>query len=372
MGAKNRRPFPPWPAAETVDSKQPFGMAERHRDEPKEETVRLLSAVAVLALTLPAAAEVTKTVRTELSAAEAAHFNVENLAGTIRVSAARGETVTIVATVHAESGALSDSLKFERRAWKDGLPVIRLSWPIAEHQEYRYPGGNSHSDFRYAEDGSTEGLTRRRIRVRPSSGVLLYADLEVELPKREARAGFYNRVGPLSGSAVSGTLRFDTASGDITHDGVTGDVLADSGSGDVRATQMAGSFRCDTGSGACDVRGFKGDRLSLDTGSGNLVLRDVKARVIEADTGSGDVEADLNAGAERVSADTGSGDVRLRLPRDASFELRADTGSGEVQSRFADAEPILRRREVVGYRRGDGSLKIDVDTGSGDVSVEPN
>jgi hypothetical protein len=55
-----------------------------------------------------------------------------------------------------------------------------------------------------------------------------------------------------------------------------------------------------------------------------------------------------------------------------SFELRADTGSGDVESGFADAEPIVRHREVIGYRRGDGTVKIDVDTGSGDVTVDPN
>jgi DUF4097 and DUF4098 domain-containing protein YvlB len=93
------------------------------------------------------------------------------------------------------------------------------------------------------------------------------------------------------------------------------------------------------------------DRLSLDTGSGRLRLVEVQARVVDADTWSGV--------------------VRLRLPRDASFELRADTGSGDVKSRFSDAEPIVRRREVIGYRRGDGDVKIDVDTGSGDVTVEP-
>jgi DUF4097 and DUF4098 domain-containing protein YvlB len=73
-----------------------------------------------------------------------------------------------------------------------------------------------------------------------------------------------------------------------------------------------------------------------------------------------------------VEADTGPRDVRLRLPRDMSFELRADTGSGDVESGFADAEPIVRHREVIGYRRGDGTVKIDVDTGSGDVTVDPN
>jgi Putative adhesin len=332
--------------------------------------VRLLATPIALLLALPAAAEVTKTVRTELTPAEAARFAVENLAGSIRVTAGAGDAVAIVATIHAESEALADTLRFERRTWKGGLGVVRLSFPVNEQREYRFPGAGGSTSFRYAEDGSTDDAGRVRIRVSRDSGVLLYAELAVQVPKRALDAAFYNRVGPVSASGVSGSLRFDTAGGDIGLDHVSGDVLADSGSGDVSAEAMSGSFRCDTGSGECAVRGFKGDRLSLDTGSGNLRLLDVEARVIEADTGSGDVEASLQ-GALRVTADTGSGDVRLRLPRAMSFELRADTGSGDVESGFSDALPILRRREVVGFRRGDGAVKIDVDTGSGDVTVDP-
>lgn len=32
---------------------------------------------------------------------------------------------------------------------------------------------------------------------------------------------------------------------------------------------------------------------------------------------------------------------------------------------------FLKRREVVGYRRGDGRTRIDVDAGSGDLVIEP-
>ena len=73
----------------------------------------------------------------------------------------------------------------------------------------------------------------------------------------------------------------------------------------------------------------------------------------------------------RVKADTGSGDVVLRLAPDASFEAHADQGSGDLQVLYKDAQPIVRRKEVVGYRRGDARTKIDVDTGSGDLTIEP-
>lgn len=199
--------------------------------------------------------------------------------------------------MHAESDALADALRFERRTWRGGELVLRLSWPVDQHRSFRFPAGPAESELRYADDGSTDGWDggRHRVRVSRNEGVLLWAELDVRVPRRALEAGFYNRAGGVTASGVQGTLRFDTAAGAIEIDHVSGDVLADSG----------------------------------------------------------------------------SGDVRLRLPRDASFELRADTGSGDVKSRFPDSEPIVRRREVIGYRRGDGHVKIDVDTGSGDVTVEP-
>jgi DUF4097 and DUF4098 domain-containing protein YvlB len=139
------------------------------------------------------------------------------------------------------------------------------------------------------------------------------------------------------------------------------------------------------------VTGFRGEAHALDTGSGNLLASEIETRTLRADTGSGDVRvsraqaeevnADTGSGSldleltgpslARVKADTGSGDVRIRLAKDASFEVRADMGSGDLESGFADAQPIVNRRQVVGYRRADGRIKIEVDTGSGDITVEP-
>jgi putative adhesin len=72
-----------------------------------------------------------------------------------------------------------------------------------------------------------------------------------------------------------------------------------------------------------------------------------------------------------LKADTGSGDVRLRLGPDASFEVIAEMGSGDIVSRYPDAEPIVRKREVIGYRRGAARTRISVDTGSGNLILEP-
>jgi hypothetical protein len=330
------------------------------------------------ALVRPLEAEVTKTVKLAQDAGRP--FAVENLAGTMKVVAGSGTQAEVTAVLHAESEALLNAMGLEPATDEKGRPSLRVRYPEGERR-FRYPHGGS-TETKY--DG-------RRLKVSGDTGVLAYADLEVRLPKDVPEATLRNAVGALQASGVSGHLRFDTGSGDITVSDVGGDVVADTGSGDVKASGARGRFRCDTGSGDCEITGFRGESLDLDTGSGSLHATDVQTRRLRADAGSGDirvtrvaaeeVEADTGsgsvdlevggAGLSRVKADTGSGDVHLRLPRDASFEVRADMGSGELESGFPDAQAIVDRREVVGYRRGDGRIRIDVDTGSGDVTVEP-
>jgi hypothetical protein len=353
-----------------------------------------LSAVPIfsLGLCVPASAEATKTLRVQLSPAVTGRFVVENLAGFMRVVPGDGNDVEAVATVHAESEELAASVRFEEVVGDKGLPTLRVRYPLDRHTHYRYPGGEKGSSWLdFFTGGSSFDYDRRRVRVSARSGVLLYADVEVRLPRRSVQARFRNCVGHMEGREVEGALTFDTGSGRVTLRQVRGEVVADTGSGDVAASGIEGSFRCDTGSGTCDVEGFAGADLTLDTGSGKVRAASVRAERVVVDTGSGDVrvlDADMGelsidtgsgsvevqaAGSKlvRVKADTGSGDVRLRLGPDASFEARADIGSGDLVNGYSDAQPILKRREVIGYRRGDARTRILVDTGSGDVVLEP-
>jgi hypothetical protein len=340
----------------------------------------VLAAVAMIA-TCTAFAETTRTVRATLTGDAARSFAVENLAGTMTVVAGDGTTVEAVATVHAEDSALADAVAFAQVRAHSGLPTLRLSYPVDDHRTFRYPGSGS-SNVEYAG---------RKVKVSSRTGVLLWADVEVRVPRQILEAEFYNLVGTLTADGVQGSVRLDGASADIAVRRLAGTVVADTGSGDVRAESLAGSFTCDTGSGDCTIAGFDGDDISCDTGSGDISARDVKATRVRADTGSGHVRVE-NADVEtfvgdtgsgdvllqavgtrlrRAAADTGSGDFTVYLPPDAAFELDADVGSGDIVSRFADAQAIVHDREVVGYRRGAGTIRIDADLGSGDVLVAP-
>jgi hypothetical protein len=361
------------------------------------------AALASLSLALAAAtagAETTRELRVELSGGAGRPFAVENLAGTMRVTAGSSDTVVAVATVHAETAELAAAVRFEQVTGPKGVPTLRVRYPVDRHRSFRYSAASSRSDDGWSwlealvgavGGGNSMEYDGARVSVSSNRGVVLYADVEVQVPRRELEAEFRNRVGPLFGEGLRGRLRFDTGSGNVTVRDLDGDVVADTGSGNVHGDRVKGSFVCDTGSGNCEVTGFSGGdllcdtgsgnvrivgavarRVKLDTGSGNVSVRESEAEELEADTGSGNVDVALEGSRlARVNADTGSGDVRMRLGAAASFRVRARTGSGDVVSHYADAEAIRDGRKVVGWRRGDGRIQIHADTGSGDVVVQP-
>jgi hypothetical protein len=359
-------------------------------------TVAVLAAplLGLVTLALPAAAETTRTLQLKLSGDSAQPFAVENLVGSMKLASGPGDEVVAVATIHAESPELAKLVRFEQVPGKKGVPTLRVRYPLDRYRTYRYgqskTGGEGFLEWLTGGTDKVE-YDGARVSISGGSGVVLYADVVVQVPKRTIDGFFRNVAGPISGEGLNGKATLDTGSGDVSVRDSRGEVVADTGSGNVKADGIKGSFSCDTGSGTCDVAGFDGETLVCDTGSGKVTIASATAHRIAVDTGSGDVRvteadteeftADTGSGDIRLEAtgsrltklkaDTGSGDVTLRLAADAGFEVRANMSSGDLVSRFADAQSIVRGREVVGYRRGDARTRIAVDTGSGDVVIEP-
>ena len=353
-----------------------------------------LPVIALTAVPMVVAAETTRTLRAELSPDALGHFVVENLAGTMRVVPGSGPSVVAVATIHAEDDDLAKAMKVEQVAGKLGVPTLRVIYPLDRGNTIRYPGRGSDAGILgklFGDFNSSMEYDGQRVKVSGNHGVLLYADVEVQVPRHLENATFRNLVGLLEGHDVEGKILFDSSSGDVSVSKVRGEIKANTGSGDVTARALEGSFVCDTGSGNCDLGEFKGDSLRCDVGSGNVRIHTATAKLVVADTGSGNVDvsggdieefrADTGSGnvrlenkgarLARVKADTGSGNVTLRLAPDAAFEALADQGSGDISMGYRDAEAIVKHKEVIGYRRGDARIKIDVDTGSGDLTIEP-
>ncbi len=356
--------------------------------------VLAVSVIALTASSFPTSAEVTRTLKAEIAPES---FAVENLAGAMRVVSGSSDKVVVVATVHAEDDDVAAAVSLDMVAG-ESVPTLRVRYPLDRYRTFRYQGeGREEGDvgsFFWSFFGGSNTSTKydgRNVKISNSSGVLLHVDLEVQIPRRSVDGKFRNVVGRIHGEGIAGKLVFDSGNGDVTLKDVEGVVKADTGSGDVKASDIRGSFSCDTGSGDCDLTGFNGDIIECDVGSGEIRVSASTAKRIKADTGSGSVrvmgseveefDADTGSGdvlldargarLTRVSADTGSGNVTLRLGPDATFEATADQGSGDLVSRYPDAQPIVRDREVIGYRRGDARIRIVVDTGSGDFTLEP-
>ena len=100
-----------------------------------------------------------------------AAFAVENLAGRMTVVAGDGDAVVAVATVRAESEALASAMRFEQVRDKDGLPTLRVIYPLDRERRIRYPEAGddgADSDHRgHHEAGrsseSTTAVARPRI-----------------------------------------------------------------------------------------------------------------------------------------------------------------------------------------------------------------
>jgi hypothetical protein len=315
------------------------------------------AALALLVAAVPASADTTRSLKGSLTAAAGTSWAVENLAGTMHVVPGSGSEVVATVTLHAESDDVANQVRLETVKGEKGVPTLRVIYPVDKYSSYRYPGrGDNVSSWGdWFGGGSHVDYAGHRVKVSRSSGVLLYADLEVQVPAQSGDGDLIDHVGAIQAKGVEGTLSCDTGSGDISVEGFDGD-----------------AFHGDVGSGDITLRNSRIAKIDFDSGSGDLSARSIEVEQFKGDTGSGDILLEATGSAlVKVVAKTGSGDVTLRLPADASFEARASQGSGDLSNRFADAQPIVKGREVIGYRRGDGRTHIDVETGSGDFTLEP-
>jgi DUF4097 and DUF4098 domain-containing protein YvlB len=337
-------------------------------------------------------AEEIRTIRAELSGPELSAFAVENLVGTMRISAGTGDSVSVVATVHAESAELADAVRLERVTGEAGAATLRVRYPYGRVSTFRYRApGQGEGGFFGLGDWSSYEYDGHRVRVHAGRGTRLYADLEVTVPAGPIHGAFGNVAGLVEAEGLQGKIAFHVESSDLRLRRLDGDLVLDGSSGDVRARDLRGTWESDFASGDCDIEGFEGNRLTLTTSSGDLLLRSVRTKTLRIKTSSGearlenaeleDLASTSSSGdltLESVGSDlrdvrirTSSGDVSLRLPAGASFEVNADQSSGDMVVGFPDGTLVQRRGTLVGYRRGSGGARIRVETSSGDLRVSP-
>jgi lia operon protein LiaG len=342
----------------------------------------LSSTVVALLAALPSLAAAQQTKTLTLQGQDVA---VYDLVGELTVERGSGSAVQVEVR---PGGKDAGKLTVESTQIK-GRPAIRVNFPD-DHIVYPAMGRHSNSNFSIDDDGTwdSKGNHSRRITVRgDGNGLEAHADITVRVPDGQ-RIALFLGVGKIEASNVNGDISLDAASGDIRMTSVGGQLHVDTGSGNVEATTATGTLNIDTGSGDVRVTTFKGTaldietgsgnvdgnqiespRLDIETGSGNITVAGTKSTDLELSAGSGDVEVTLETDVNSLDAETGSGNVTLRIPEAAGAELSLETGSGDFQVDFP-VQLIRKEEGKLIAKMGDGQGRIDIETGSGDVTLK--
>lgn len=308
---------------------------------------------------------------------------VYNLAGSVEIVPGSGpEVVVQVMRGGGDAGRLDVGLQevAGRQALVIRYPDDRVVYPEL--------GRGSRTQIRVRDDGTFFGdRGGSEVRITGSGdGMEAWADLRISVPRGQDLAVFQAvgetemmdvegtflidmGSGNVAARASAGDLSIDTGSGGITVDGFDGDVNLDTGSGGVELRDVRGQdVTVDTGSGSVTVSGIHAGKLEVDTGSGGIELRGVSSPDVTLDTGSGGIEVELMEDVEVLEIDTGSGDVTVWVPSSVGARVELDTGSGGIDLDLPLEVREVERDHVEGIL-GDGRGRIQVDTGSGRISL---
>jgi hypothetical protein len=193
--------------------------------------------------------------------------------------------------------------------------------------------------------------------------------------------------GDLDVSGIAGPVNFIVGSGNILAKAVMNDAHAVVGSGNVTFTDSQGRIDVTSGSGNVVIHGAKGE-VRARTGSGDIRIEHPGANVV-AEAGSGDLDVRDATGDIRLHTTSGnitldgspapssywdirasSGDVRLHVPSSASFRFYARSSSGDFDVTVPSAAEQNQGRHEFQARIGDGKARVEIETSSGNISVQ--
>ena len=164
--------------------------------------------------------------------------------------------------------------------------------------------------------------------------------------------------------------KFDTTSGDITAnlDGNLTTFSADTISGNMECT-LAAAKKVEINSTSGELKltmEESPETLSTETVSGDMTFFLAGAEKIDLESINGNINLSSSKTPDAISVDTVSGDVVFCLPENSDFTVNWDSASGSLNSDFA------MKKDGDSYIFGAGTNKYDVDTTSGDLSIEYN
>ncbi|TYP70721.1 DUF4097 family beta strand repeat-containing protein [Paenibacillus methanolicus] len=150
------------------------------------------------------------------------------------------------------------------------------------------------------------------------------------------------------------------------------ELVASIGSGNVHVKNLTSrKLELEAGSGNIHAESSKANQVEMDVSSGNLRLTDVEAATVDADTGSGNIYVTADQLSGSVKAETGSGNVTIAtLAPPESATIQFASGSGDLKNEWEDG----RESDEEGVQEqivfGGGDVRVEVETGSGNLYLE--
>lgn len=180
------------------------------------------------------------------------------------------------------------------------------------------------------------------------------SDLRVNGLESES-VDFQSVSGDLTAQVRMQRIEVETVSGDLVLSGLTQRASISSVSGDV---ELAGVT----------------DELDISTVSGDVVVTDSQIIRGGIQTVSGDLTISLEvADRGRLNIESMSGDVRLQLPKAQQAEITAQTYSGNISSDFGDiSEQSRGSGKSLHVTVGDNGSLIEVESFSGNIQLRSN
>lgn len=273
-------------------------------------------------------------------------FDLENLAGDIRVQVGGGRNISVEIIRNARGRSEADA--------RNGLSRVRVE---TVHRGDRVTVRTIYPNER--QNNYNVGV-----------------DFVVTMPAG-TRVNARTLSGDVSVTGVQGEVQVTTMSGDLVIVDVPRLATAKTTSGDVTLRNVGAEavLSASTTSGDVVATGIKTRRLELTSVSGDVTLRNVQATDVRLVSTSGDLlyDGDLQANG-RYTLQTHSGTAQLAVDGRTGFTLEASTFTGTVRtdlplqmSRFG-SEGRRPARNVRGTF-GDGSAVVNATSFSGNVII---
>jgi DUF4097 and DUF4098 domain-containing protein YvlB len=312
-------------------------------------------------------------------------------------------------------GGEAVAVEVEKEVWAqtEEEAKARIKELKAEAMTHQVPGtGATRLEVRVtAPEEFRDGYANLRVRVPEGASLRLetvYGEIRVE-----------NTAGRVEVHTISGPVTLESLSGEVQAEGISGDMRASKIGGRLRLACKSGDLQAEdlsaggevvsvsgevivrrAGGGKLEAKSVSGDvfveeagmaqpiDLTVESVSGDISLtrargqivfktvsgdanaQQVEAVTLQSQTVSGDVSLGLLAPfTGTLSANTVSGDMTVRLPETSSFRFTLSTQSGELHCGLT-AQDANQTGTLYTGRVGDGTGTINVQTRSGDVTLE--